>query len=189
MLMNIDDEHFEYAHRALRWLAFSVRPLSLEEAAEAVIMKPGYSSLCPDDRLFDSRAILTICPSLVILTEEKKVQLAHYSVKEYLLSDRIKISSASRFSILEIPANSVIAEACLAYLLMLDQPDSLSAQSFQDYPLLEYAATYWFEHARCAIDVNTPNEIARLSVKLVRRRARRFSTGCAYMNLTGHSNL
>lgn len=45
------------------------------------------------------------------------IQLAHLSVKDYLTSDRIKLSRLSSFSLDTILANTAIAQACLVYLL------------------------------------------------------------------------
>ena len=75
------------------------------------------------------------------------IRLAHFSVKEYLVSDRIR---ASQYSIKEITANISIAETCLVYLLQFDKPDSLTPGTLEDLPLVGYAAKHWTLHARWA---------------------------------------
>ena len=75
------------------------------------------------------------------------IRLAHFSVKEYLVSDRIQ---ASQYSIKEITANIYIAETCLIYLLQFDKPDSLTPRTLEDFPLVGYAGTYWTRHAQWA---------------------------------------
>ncbi|KAF2811529.1 uncharacterized protein BDZ99DRAFT_559599 [Mytilinidion resinicola] len=45
------------------------------------------------------------------------VALAHYSVKEYLVSERCRQSRAARYSMQHTPCNEFIAKCCLAYLL------------------------------------------------------------------------
>jgi hypothetical protein len=78
------------------------------------------------------------------------VRLAHFSVKEYLVSERIQAGSARRYCIREIDAHLSIAETCLAYLFQFDQPGSLTLQTLKESPLANYAAEYWLEHARWA---------------------------------------
>jgi ankyrin repeat protein len=78
------------------------------------------------------------------------VRLAHFSVKEYLVSERIQAGSARRYCIREIDAHLSIAETCLAYLFQFDQPGSLTLQTLKESPLANYAAEYWPEHARWA---------------------------------------
>lgn len=56
------------------------------------------------------------------------VRLAHFSVKEYLVSDRIQHGIAPHYSIQEIVSNGVLAEDCIAYLLQFDKPGSLTKQ-------------------------------------------------------------
>ena len=86
----------------------------------------------------------------VTLNESPQIYLAHYSVKEYLTSNRILACSASAFATFEIPANRNITQLCLTYLSVFDKPDSLTAESLTVFPLLGYAARYWYDHARMA---------------------------------------
>lgn len=72
------------------------------------------------------------------------IRLAHFSVKEYLVSERIRESSAMFFFQEIEMANREIAETCLSYLVMLTKP--LSPTCFIDYPLLSYAAKHWPKH-------------------------------------------
>lgn len=66
ILTNIDEEYADDAIRVLQWLAFSARPMTVDEAAETL-------SICldedprfdPDRRLRDPLDILVICSSLV----------------------------------------------------------------------------------------------------------------------------
>jgi hypothetical protein len=75
------------------------------------------------------------------------VQFSHFSVKEYLTSDRLARSSGdvSRYHILLEPAHTILAQACLGVLLRLD--DSVNEDNAGDIPLVKYAARHWFDHA------------------------------------------
>ncbi|KAL9116967.1 MAG: hypothetical protein Q9187_006501, partial [Circinaria calcarea] len=149
ILLNMPEDYRTLAFTALQWLAFSERPLRLEEVAEVVAVKPGCSIFQEIDRLFDPWEILTVCSSLVVFSETtKEMRLAHYSVKEYLLSDRIKKGFGANFHLMEVSAHRSMAEICCTYLLSFDRPDSLILQPLKDFPLLRYAAENWYKHAR-----------------------------------------
>ena len=76
------------------------------------------------------------------------VRLAHFSVREYLTSERILLAPdlTAQYSIREISANLSIAEICLAYLLQFDKPE-LTKSTWESFPLARYAAEYWIQHA------------------------------------------
>lgn len=78
------------------------------------------------------------------------VRLAHFSVKEYLVSDRIQHGTAPDYRIREIESHGVLAEDCLAYLLQFDEPGSLTDGTLELSPLAGYAAEFWPRHARVA---------------------------------------
>jgi len=191
ILCNIDDENSENALKILQWLAYSARPLQIKEVAEVITVNIEHSPRFDSERRFpEPRDILTICSSLVTTTTGdsydeiedpddemagEQVRLAHFSVKEYLVSERIQVGSASRYSLRKIHANVSIAETCLAYLLQFDHPNSLTLQTFEEFPLARYAAKYWTQHAQYAgADMNA---IHLLSVELFLQKKD------AYLNL------
>jgi ankyrin repeat protein len=153
ILANVDQNSLPEALSILHWLVSSRRPLSLEELAEAAIIQPTDSSFDPDARLFDPNEALRICGSLVkcSIKEQTKetrsgapsgdittVRFAHYSVQEYLLSGR-----AGRFSIVVDASENHIACSCVLYLLHIRTEHDPSPAL---YPLVKYAAQFWFEH-------------------------------------------
>lgn len=79
-----------------------------------------------------------------------EVRLAHFSVKEYLVSDRIQHGPAIQYGLQDVESNDSIAEECLLYLLHVIQPGFNLPESLTEYPLAEYAAKYWLEHVRFA---------------------------------------
>jgi hypothetical protein len=161
ILCAIDKEDSEYAVRILQWLAFSSRPLLVEEIAEVVAIdverKPAFNS---EEVLEDPSEVLSICSSLVTITttrqrfstsskdHSKVVALAHYSVKEYLVSKRILQSRAARYSMQEIVCNEFIAKTCIGYLLQFQVEGSLSDESIQESKLAQYAAKFWITHTQ-----------------------------------------
>jgi len=76
------------------------------------------------------------------------VQFSHFSVKEFLTSDRLACSSGdvSRYHIDLSPAHTIFAQACLGVLLRLDK--HIAKFNAWEIPLAEYAAEFWAEHAQ-----------------------------------------
>ena len=109
-------------------------------------MKPGWRW---EDQ---EQALLTSCSSLIVIVDtggSRVVQFSHFSVKEFLTSDRLTTSSqdVSRYHIDFGPAHRILAHACLSILLRLDQlieDSSVEALSL----LASYAAEYWVRHAQ-----------------------------------------
>ena len=63
------------------------------------------------------------------------IRLAHFSVKEYLVSTRIEHGLAKNYSIQEIKANTDILRTCIGYLSTFDKPDSLTPRNLKRFPL------------------------------------------------------
>ena len=197
ILCGIDEESCDYARKILYWLTYSARTLRLVEVAEILAMdareEPRFN---PENRYFDPKEILEICPSLVSVFTEKYrnvsdwasgtdyevscIKLAHFSVKEFLISVDIQKGPANMYAISRELADTSIAEACLALLLHFDKPDSLASQLEEEgtltsesrgdglvsvepareeslplqferkFPLAQYAADNWFKHAHNA---------------------------------------
>jgi hypothetical protein len=95
----------------------------------------------------DHQEISRYCSSLVVVvsTESNNVlQLAHFSVKEYLTSDRVESDVAPEFQ--TVTASASIAKVCLAYLLQFDQ-ELQPKEVLNEFPLAKYSATFWMSFA------------------------------------------
>ena len=119
------------------------------EGAEGAIPK-----LREDWRWDDPQhAVLSICSSLIMVVDtghSRVVRFTHFSVKEFLTSSRLAMSShrdISQFHIdLEL-AHMTLTQACLGTLLQLD--GSLNnLQVERNFPLAGYASQHWVEHAK-----------------------------------------
>lgn len=60
------------------------------------------------------------------------IRLVHFSVKDYLVSDRIRAPKTARYSIQEIQLHQYIVAACLAFLLQLDQESHCDPCRYDD---------------------------------------------------------
>ena len=75
------------------------------------------------------------------------VRLAHFSVKEYLISHRILEGKAAAFGIDEQDSNGVIGSTSLSCLLLFDSASFSDAEEFSnEFPLAQYSAEHWSEH-------------------------------------------
>jgi hypothetical protein len=158
VLREINKANREHARRLLQCLTVALRPLRVEELAEVLAIDfdapahGGIPQLNPNWRWADQhQAVLSTCSSLIAIVDDgdsKVVQFSHFSVKEYLTSDRLARSSGdvSRYHIVLEPAHTILAQACLGVLLRLD--DRVNKDNVGDIPLVKYAAQYWVDHAR-----------------------------------------
>jgi ankyrin repeat protein len=159
ILKGINKAQKNNAHRLLQCISVAVRPLLVEELAELLAFDfqaspaGGTPTLKEDWRWDDQEeAVLSTCSSLVTIIprgDSRVVQFSHFSVKEYLTSSRIARSpdgDISRFHINLEPAHTIMAQACLATLLRLDEHSGKGDANGS--PLLRYAAEHWVDHAQ-----------------------------------------
>ena len=156
VLKEINKANREHAHRLLQCLTVALRPLQVEELAEVLAIDfdapahGGIPQLNPKWRWADQyQAVLSTCSSLIAIIDDgysKVVQFSHFSVKEYLTSDRLARSSGdvSRYHIVLEPAHTILAQACLGVLLRLDDRVNVGDTD----PLVKYASRHWVDHAQ-----------------------------------------
>jgi ankyrin repeat protein len=163
VLRDINEDHREYARRLLHCLAVAIRPLRVEELAEILAfdfedIQGGIPKFRADWQSKDQEgAVLSTCSSLISVVDSdllypigkcRVVQFSHFSVKEFLMSDRLASSArdVSRYHILPGPAHIILAQACLGFLLHLDTPTD--KKTGKRFPLAMYAARHWVEHVQ-----------------------------------------
>ena len=81
--------------------------------------------------------------------ESRQVNLAHFSIKEYLESERILDSYASMFHLKPGKEQKFLTHSCLSYLTAYanHRRKRTAIQDFDKFPLLYYTATTWYKHA------------------------------------------
>ena len=155
LMMNIKRANQAHAFRMLQCLTVAIRPLTVAELAELLafdfdVAEGEMPKLKPNWRWEDhEQAILSTCSSLVTVVPNNGspvVQFSHFSVKEFLMSDRLATSrrDISQYHISLEEAHTLLTRASLAVLLR--DPDANS--SADSAPLAEYAAEYWVTHAQ-----------------------------------------
>ena len=147
-----------HALRLLQCITVAIRPLRVEELAEILALDfedaEGATPKLHSDWQWEDRqrAVLSTCSSLITLVDNggsRVIQFSHFSVKEFLTSDRLATSrgDVSYLHIMAEPAHATLAQACLGILLQLDHSSSTN-QVQGSFPLARYARRYWVEHAK-----------------------------------------
>jgi hypothetical protein len=120
ILRNITEDDGTNTLKILQWLAYSTRPLQIEEVTEVIAIDiEGGHWFNLEKRFKELRDILTIYSSLITITEKPlydsnsddrsnysyfseldssagvQVRLTYFSVKEYLISERIQAGPAA----------------------------------------------------------------------------------------------
>jgi hypothetical protein len=154
VLREIQESHQEFAQRLFQCVAVASRPLRVKELAEVFAFDfeagtiPEFREDWREDDPMD--AVLSACSSLlaVVNVEDTQViQFSHFSVKEFLTSDRFPQGNdtISDYHISMTLAHTLVARVCLGTLLHL--PEDVTNDSLRKFPLAEYAAEHWVGHA------------------------------------------
>ena len=155
ILCSINDEYVEDVRRVLTLLCFSTRPLTVNELIEAHSVDLSEPPQLDRDRSYDPDGLVDICLGLIELVAAEDdnrqttwtVRIAHFSVQEYLQSDRISQQNSKVFAMRSSHANTEIARICLVYLL---EPNFyqgvLDERKLTEFPFAHFAAMYWFHH-------------------------------------------
>ena len=164
ILQNIPKQKWQHAHRLFQCMVAAIRPLRVEELAEIFAIKIGPNAtpnLVEDWRPENpEEAVFSACSTLITIiindsdadldadsdaesdTESyakgsKIVQFSHFSVKEYLTSDRLQVSDVASirdFYISLEPAHTILARACLTVLLHWEKKRAKSKLQHFLYP-------------------------------------------------------
>jgi ankyrin repeat protein len=153
ILKSIDSANRDHAYRLLQCLTVAIRPLRVEELMQVLAVdsgtagRAGITRVKSGWRTADQRQVMSVlseCSSLIWI-DSQVVQLSHFSVKEFLTSERLANSrrGVSRYHVSLRSAHTTVAQACLSVLLSLDDCSNLG-----DFPLAQYAANHWDDHVR-----------------------------------------
>lgn len=184
ILAAVDENDEKDLQWLLCWLAYSERALTLDEAAEVVAIDCGDEGELPSVditlRFRSPREVRRICSSLITTRKTlwpcdkqfnykpvEVVVFAHATVKEYLVSEDIRNSSVSKFWLPKSLSQELISEACLAYILQFDKETSLHDNTFNEWPLAQYAAHHWPLHARTIQPEHWTKRLEMMCIKLL----------------------
>ncbi|KAF3482178.1 ankyrin repeat-containing protein [Arthroderma uncinatum] len=186
MLCNIDEDAVEEARRMLTFLCYSARPLTVPEIIDGIAVsldEPAH--LDRQRRLEGADDLYDLCPGLISIVRPEDstesdlptVNIAHFSVQEYLQSDRILAQKSGRFALQGDLAHTEITHISLVYVMELDL--SLDMPNVK-YPLAHYAAEFWYNHYK---DARKQDHLEGAILRLFRQKREKF---CAWAILYEH---
>jgi ankyrin repeat domain-containing protein 50 len=167
----------EEAQKILSLLCYASRPLSIDEVAEAFAVDiDDLESYIPESRFRGGPDdVLRICPGLVTVNLRndgiQEVRIEHFSVQEYLFSDRIRSGRAAHFALSGPSQHGRMSKTCLLYLqhdVFLHQ--TLTPDLLKQYAFARYAAEFWYHHYRQA-DGQFTQQLTELVANLLTTRS------------------
>jgi hypothetical protein len=104
------------------------------------------------------------------LTPDTRVRLAHFSVKEYLESERVLESDAHQFYLENATGHRALTQSCLTYLrcYSLSPEKTMTHKDLKTFPLLKYAAQSWFYHSTLQCSGEVSRETSLLHIEQMR---------------------
>ena len=155
ILQQIPKPNRVYTHRLLKCLVVAARPLKVGELAEVLAIDFSGTGMTPmmDKSLQwgdKELAVLSACSSLVTIVRRRRsrlVQFSHFSVKEFLTSNRLAASTVDtlRYHHIRLEAAHVMmVQVCLSVLLRLE--NHMYKRTIWSYPLSKYAGEHFGNH-------------------------------------------
>lgn len=155
-LQGIAREKTQHAFRLFQCLVAAIRPLRVDELADILaiafspnakpILVEGWRPASPEE------AMLSTCSTLIAIVEDQGsriVQFSHFSVKEFLTSDRLRTSEIGNVRQYHVPldaAHATLAQICFTILLPSD--DRKAKRHAKTLPLASYSAKHWVDHTK-----------------------------------------
>ncbi|KAF5342987.1 hypothetical protein D9758_013664 [Tetrapyrgos nigripes] len=161
-LKQIPEEHQQEAEAMLKWLLFGYEQLKLIWLPEIFRINFNDERLEDIEDNIEAKEVNKMIDSTLVIVQVQKVQkiawwgdeedeeehilqLAHPSVKEYIVSEAILQSSAQLFQVNDQMAHKFIAQSCMVYLVVCGKDRSIDEKKF---PLAGYAVQQWPKHVR-----------------------------------------
>ncbi|KAL8991865.1 MAG: hypothetical protein Q9169_007581 [Polycauliona sp. 2 TL-2023] len=147
---NQEPDHRRIALKAMAWVCYAFRALSLKELQHALAVEPG-DTVLDEDLVMDGQSITSLCAGLVVVDQRTNiVNLVHYSTKSHFDDTRH----------IQFPEyHAKITLVCATYLTLDSLKGAKIWEMVQDYPLACYAAQFMGDHAR-----NSPEESLEPSI-------------------------
>lgn len=127
------------AEYILQWVSFAVRPLSLNDLQEALIVEPDSDGV-DETNIRDAELLTSVCAEFVVVDQYGKVRLVH--------SSKLEIFEHIRF--IRFPtAQGHIVRNCLMYLFSDEfaagscSDDDTDILGIRQHHLFSYAARLW----------------------------------------------
>ncbi|KIK51048.1 hypothetical protein GYMLUDRAFT_252394 [Collybiopsis luxurians FD-317 M1] len=133
------------AHLLLLWLLYSFQPVNIEKV-EDILRVDLKNDDVKENNEMDANIHLLIDSTLVTVDTHSIVQVAHASVKEFLIAQYNSSHTAGLVEINELLAHEMIAQTCIIYLMK--QIDIEKSRGSYYNSLRYYAVKNWPKHAK-----------------------------------------
>ena len=154
-IRNQDEEEANLAFRALMWIIFALRPLTVLELRHALAIEVDQKNV-DLEALVEEEILISICAGLVTLDQKSGIiRLVHYTTQEYF-----EVKGFEFFP----NVHQEISTTCLSYLssdcfivcifpagyddLWWREKKKIRNELLTEYPFYAYAAANWGHHAR-----------------------------------------
>jgi ankyrin repeat protein len=185
ILSRLDGKQAQNVKLVLLVLAFSTQTMTKNQLGTILRINTQGKPRVRKIEIYWDR-LLTTCSSLVSLssyTPERSfhianddhsdsLRLAHFSVKEYLVSEHIKHGSARNFWLSYGMSHRVMAELCVSCLLHHDRYSDCLKGNLEQIWFTEYAADFWAQHAKEANQETERGYLDDLIFEFLHRGAR-----------------
>lgn len=117
--------------------------------------------------------VQSVTDSEILFDRHTTIRLAHFTIKEYLMSDRLAESSANFFYFTETDAHLHIAHSCVAYYLHCIAHQD---QSDRNLELRRYASANWMSHLEMVPRELWSNDVRSLAAQSLKLRSMSLHT-------------
>ena len=167
--MAVDEMHVEIVHKTLQWIISATEPLPMEALLEALAVADGDNDLDEEGKVQED-TLLECCSSLVKKSQsvEGALELAHFSVKQYLLEISTKSPpEVHRYQIKEDWSRTLLAQTCLTYLNFRSyRGPAKTLVEFHNLvtkrPFIRHAALWWDSYAEGNFTVEPVKRVVQI---------------------------
>jgi ankyrin repeat protein len=133
ILQGIPNLHKTFVQSAMNWLAFSMRPLTVSELAEATVIDPKSERFDPDEcRFVDEQLILSLCGTLVSTSSKEcdaknkdwlneKYEMQYGWAYNPHIEKSIQVVTLSHFSVKEYIISETLKDSSLSAFYISDR--------------------------------------------------------------------
>lgn len=182
---------YKRAHQVLLWLAYACRPIQVRELQQALAVRPNDTEYVSGGEP-SVEALVSSCMGLVIV-DGLDVRFVHYTAQEFFEGIRCQkypngqqLIAESCLNILSL--SDLDINACLEPTLgtVIDDDSQELLTSFtQSLPVVRYAAQYWGDHARVALEAD-PIPSLEAAIRRLLKSPRNFVFSTWIMQLGSH---
>ena len=129
LIVQQGDRIRQMVHRIVEWVLNARRRLYCAELLEAIVIQDNARCLTDLDLTSNLERVIQACHNLVFIAPGGTVSFIHYSVREYFVSEHLRVieSHALRSFFIDVETAQVrLTKACLTYLCFQGVSDDLT---------------------------------------------------------------